>query len=288
MIGWAEEIMMAARVVLEGLAFPEGPRWRDGLLWFSDVEANQVLAIDAGGVTRTVIEDLPGGPPSGLGWLPDGRLLVVATAARALLAVAADGTVSTHADLSGLASYRCNDMVVDPAGRAYVGSCDLRGMPRPAESELILVQPDGTASVADPALRFPNGTVITSDGTTLIVAETFGRRLTAYTIGADGALSGRRVWADLPGAAPDGICLDQDGCVWYADPRNNACVRVAEGGKITDRIDADRGVFACTLGGEDLRTLFVLTSTFPSTGTALTRPGQILAHRVTTPGTASP
>lgn len=279
---------MAARVVLEGLAFPEGPRWRDGLLWFSDVEAGQVLAIDEGGARHTVIEDLPGGPPSGLGWLPDGRLLVVATAARTVLAVGPGGAVSTHADLSGLASYRCNDMVVDAAGRAYVGSCDLRGMPHPADSELILVRPDGAASIADPALRFPNGTVITSDGTTLIVAETFGRRLTAYTIGAGGALSGRRVWADLPGAMPDGICLDRDNHVWYADPRANACIRVAEGGEVTDRIDADRAVFACTLGGEDGRTLFVLTSHFPPDGTARTRPGQILAHRVAVPGTGSP
>jgi sugar lactone lactonase YvrE len=277
---------MAGRVVLEGLAFPEGPRWRDGLLWFSDVEAGQVLAVDEDGKTRQVYEDLPGGPPSGLGWLPDGRLLMVATAARALVALGPDGGLSQHADLSGLASYRLNDMVVDPAGRAYVGACDLRGIPNPAESELILVRPDGRAEVADPALRFPNGTVITPDGGTLIVAETFGNRLSAYDVGADGTLSGRRVWAALPRMRPDGICLDQEGQVWFADPANNACVRVAEGGEVTDRIEADRGVFACALGGADGRTLFVLTSVFPSAGTAQTRPGQILAYDVAVAGAA--
>jgi sugar lactone lactonase YvrE len=279
---------MAGRVVLEGLAFPEGPRWRDGLLWFSDVEGRQVMAIDEAGTTHTVLAGLPGGGyPSGLGWLPDGRLLVCMVG-RLLVAVEPDGSYTEYADLSGLASYGCNDMVVDAQGRAYVGSCDVAGMPQPAESELILVLPGGGASVAEPRMRFPNGPVITPDGGTLIVAETFAARLTAFSVAADGTLADRRVWAELPGANPDGICLDAENHIWVADPRNNTCLRVAEGGAVTDRIDADRPVFACTLGGADLRTLFVLTSTFPTEGTAATRPGQIIAHQVAVPGTGSP
>jgi sugar lactone lactonase YvrE len=281
---------MTPRVVVDGLMFPEGPRWRDGRLFLSDIQAGEVIAVDEGGKAERLVTDLPGGGPSGLGWLPDGRMLIVATRGRALYTLEPDGGLDRYADLSGLASYGTNDMVVDTAtGRAWVGCCDLAGMPRPRDSELIVVHPDRTAAVADPELAFPNGSVLTPDGHTLIVAETFGQRLTAYAVGPDGTLSDRRIWAPTPRMAPDGICLDEAGAVWFADPRNNACVRVLEGGEVTDRIEFDRGVYACTLGGADLRTLFVMTSAgLPSPETAASRPGRVEAVEVATAGSGSP
>jgi sugar lactone lactonase YvrE len=278
---------MEPRVVLDGLAFPEGPRWRDGRLWLSDM-GGQVLVVDADGRSTTVVDQVPGGPPSGLGWLPDGRLVLVATEGRALLSLEADGTLAPYADMSDLASFGCNDMVVDGAGRAYVGSCDLAGIPRPSVSELLVVHPGGRVEVGDAAMRFPNGAVITPDGATLIVAETFGQCLTAFTIGADGSIGDKREWAPVPGAAPDGICLDEEGCVWLADAGGNACVRVSEGGEVKQRIATEQAAFACTLGGEDGRTLFVMASTFPVQDALRTRPGRVVAYEVDVPGAGSP
>jgi sugar lactone lactonase YvrE len=281
------------RVVLGGLAFPEVPRWRDGRLWFSDFQlwlpgmTGAVIVVEEGGATRTVVDQVPGGPPTGLGWLPDGRLLLVAARGRSLLALAPDGTLTTHADLSGVASYPCNDMVVDATGRAYVGSASPPPA-APAPSELIVVHPDGRLEVADSTMRYPNGVVITPGGGTLIVAESHGQCLTAFTIAGDGALGDKRLWAAVPGTAPDGICLDQEGCVWFADAGGNACVRVAEGGEVRDRVETDQGAFACTLGGDDGRTLFVTTSSFPTGGAFDPRPGRIVAYEVDVPGTGSP
>lgn len=285
---------MDSRVVLDGLVFPEGPRWRDGRLWFSDMQfwlpdaTGQVIAVDESGAVRTVVDGVPGGPPSGLGWLPDGRLLLVATEGRSLLALEPDGTLTPHADLSGVTSYECNDMVVDASGRAYVGACDAAGIPSPSPSELIVAHPNGRAEVVDPAMRFPNGMVITPAGDTLIVAESHGQCLTAFAIAPDGTLGGKREWAEVPGAAPDGICLDQEGCVWFADAGGNACVRVAEGGEVRDRVETDQGAYACTLGGHDGRTLFVATSSFPTSDVEPARPGKIVAYEVDIPGTGSP
>lgn len=282
------------RLLIDGLTFAEGPRWRDGQLWFSDLQRWQreqpgrVLAVNPAGVLRTVVDRLPGGPPSGLGWLPDGRLLIVATEARSLLALEPDGSLSPYADLSGLASYSCNDMVVDAHGRAYVGSCDVTGLPQPAQSELLVVHPDGRAEVADPAMRFPNGSVVSADGSTLIVAETYGEGLTAFTIAADGTLGDKRVWATVAGTFPDGICLDQQGCVWFADARGRACIRVAEGGQVMDRIETEDRVYACALGGADSRTLFLLTGNLPGRAPENARPGRIFAHDVSVPGAGSP
>jgi len=278
--------------LVEELTFPEGPRWRNGRLWFSDIvwgrsDDGRVLAVDEHGNLDVVLQRVPGGPPSGLGWLPDGRLLVVATAGRTLLAADADGTLTEYADLTGLASFQLNDMVVDTSGRAYVGSCDVPGLPNPASSELIIVHSDGRAEVADPAMRFPNGSVITPDGATLIVAETHGQCLTAFTVADDGTLADKRVWASVPGQFPDGICLDQAGGVWFADARGQACVRVTEGGRVTNRVETDQGCYACTLGGRDGRTLFVLTSVFRGRRES-PRPGRIEAYAVDVPGTGPP
>ena len=244
--------------LLDDLVFPEGPRWRDGRLWFSDMHAQEVVAVTPGG-EREVVARVPRNP-SGLGWLPDGRLLIVSMEDRRLLRQEADGSLVEHADLSALATGRCNDMIVDASGRAYVGhfGFDLHARAEFAEASLIAVAPDGRATVAASPLRFPNGAVITPDGGTLVVAETFGRRLTAFDIGDDGALSNRRVWAEL-GVPPDGICLDTEGCIWVAVPRPGGFLRVAEGGEVRARVDLEGwGGYACMLGGEEGRTLFLL------------------------------
>lgn len=252
--------MAGRRVIATGFGFVEGPRWRDGKLWFSDMGDKLVRTVDLDGNVVEVVE--VEARPSGLGWLPDGRLLIVAMNDKKVLRLEADGTLSEHADLSQLATAPCNDMVVDGRGNAYVGNpgYDMRNPPDPLPAaELILVRPDGSAEVVDREVLFPNGPAVTPDGRTLIVAETMGRRLTAFTIDDDGRLSDRRLFADLGRRAPDGIALDSEGCVWFADATGNACVRVREGGEVTDVIETGRGCFACALGGPDGRTLLLLT-----------------------------
>lgn len=245
-------------VLLDGLMFPEGPRWHDGRLWFSDMHAHEVVAVGLDGQRETIVA-VPN-DPSGLGWLPGGDLLIVSMRDRKLLRY--DGSaLREHADLSALAPFHCNDMVVDGAGRAYVGNFgfDLHARAEPKTTNLILVTPDGACREVATDLFFPNGTVITPDGTALIVGESGGRRLTAFDIEADGSLSNRRVWADL-GVPPDGIALDAEECIWVAVPTNpGAFIRVAKGGEVRQRIDLDDwGGFACALGGPEERTLFML------------------------------
>jgi sugar lactone lactonase YvrE len=258
-------------VLCSGLAFAEGPRWRGGRLWFSDVHAGEVLAVDMDGHTERIaaIE----GAPSGLGWLPDGTLLVARGIPAAVMAVSPDGKVSEYADLTEIATFAPNDMIVDRTGAAWVGSCDVGGIPSPALSQLLRVGPDRSVSVVDGAMRFPNGPVVTPDGRTLIVAETFGSGMVAFTLGADGLATGKRDWATVPGSFPDGICLDAEGAVWFADPVARAAVRVREGGEVVGRVETELACYACTLGGDDGRTLFLLTG-------ALTRPEKALANRV--------
>jgi sugar lactone lactonase YvrE len=246
-------------ILLDGLRFGEGPRWHQGRLWFSDMHDCKVLALDLNGEVETIVE-VPN-QPSGLGWLPDGTLLIVSMADRRLLKLAPGG-LEEVADLSALASFHCNDMVVDPVGRAYIGHFGfdlLNNAPR-AFAELILVTPDGKARVVAEEMRFPNGTVITPDGTVLIVGETTAGALTAFDITADGSLTNRRTWAQLEAAVPDGICLDADNGVWVASPVSNEALRVEEGGRVTDRIQVETQAFACMLGGEDRKTLFILTA----------------------------
>ena len=247
-------------IVATSLAFGEGPRWHNDALWWSDMHAGQVSRLRHG-MTEKVC-DVPH-DPSGLGWLPDGRMLVVSMADKRVLRQEADGSLVTHADLSGLVTHRANDMVVDTQGRAYVGNFgfDLAAGEKPVPTVLVRVDPDGVARVVADDLVFPNGMVITPDGGTLIVGETFGGRLTAFDIGADGALSNRRIWAAMPdGAVPDGICLDRAGGIWVASPTSKECLRVLEGGTVTARIATGRGAYACMLGGDDRRTLFVCTA----------------------------
>ena len=280
--------MSNIKVLLEGFAFLEAPRWRDGKLWFSDFYDHRVLAMDPGGQTETICE-VPQ-QPSGLGWLPDGRLLVVSMIDRRVLRLEPEGLVE-HADLSGLATFHCNDMVVDDQGRAYVGNfgSDLAagGMPEPAT--LILVAPDGDSRVVAEDLLFPNGSVITPDGRTLIVGESFGARMTAFDIAPDGSLSNRRLWAQLEAAIPDGCCIDAEGALWVASPPTREVLRVREGGETTDRISTDQMAIACMLGGDDRRTLYVLTA--PSVDgpeCETTRSARIESLEVGVPGAGLP
>jgi len=243
---------------LDRLAFPEAPRWHQGALWFSDFHTQRVQRVGMDGRCETVVE-VPG-QPSGLGWLPDGRLLVVSMSDRRLLRL--DGrTLNVVADLSHLAPFHCNDMVVDARGRAYIGNFgfDLQARQAPKPTGLILVQADGQARVVAQDLHFPNGAAITADGRTLIIGETYASRLTAFDMADDGSLSGRRVWAALDKAAPDGICLDAEGAIWVASPISREVIRVREGGEVTHRIRTPGQAVACMLGGPDRRTLFVLT-----------------------------
>ena len=253
-------------MVREGLYFGEGPRWHEGRLWYSDFYDHGVHALDAEGNDEKVLE--VDGQSSGLGWLPDGRLLMVSMLDRRVLRVEQNGQIVTHADLSGLATWHCNDMVVDRQGRAYVGNFgfDLEA-PRdwstgPPPAVLALVGTDGSVTAAADKMLFPNGTVITPDGRTLIIAESMGRRLTAFDIASDGSLSGRRVWADLSSipVAPDGICLDAEGAVWAANALSPVAVRVAEGGRVLEQVEFSQTCFACMLGGEDGRQLYGLTA----------------------------
>lgn len=244
-------------VLLEGLAFPEGPRWHDDRLWFSDMQAREVVSVNMAGERRTVLS--MNDSPSGLGWFPDGRLLVVSMGERKLLGLHSTD-LTLVADLSELTPYPCNDMVVSRKGHAYIGNFGfLLGQERSKGTHLIMVTSSGEARTVAEDLMFPNGMVITEDEKTLIVAETFGRRLTAFDLEPDGGLSNRRVWAELD-VPPDGICLDAEGCIWVAVPvPPGGFVRVAEGGEIKRRLDTgDRCGYACMLGGPEQRTLFML------------------------------
>ena len=276
--------------VLGDLAFPEGPRWRDGRLWFSDMHSDEVVAMTTEGRRETVFKHDQ--PVSGLGWLPDGRMLVVSMEDRRLLRIEPDGTPALHADLGAIATGHCNDMVVDAHGRAYVGNFGV-GYPDATKvqpAKMARVDPDGRVSVAADDLVFPNGTMITPDGKTLIVGETFAARMTAFDIAPDGTLSNRRVWAPLPErAVPDGACLDAEGAVWVASPTTSDVIRLKQGGEVLDRITADQGCFACMLGGDDRKTLYVLTAGgADAADTRRVRKGRIEQARVAVPGAGLP
>jgi sugar lactone lactonase YvrE len=255
-----------ATPVIGGLYFGECPRWHDGRLWYSDFFDGAVFSIDEAGERRTEVP-VPF-EPAGLGWLPDGRLLIVNRVERSVVRREHDGTLVTHGTLTPWATWHGNDMVVDATGRAYCGNFgfDLDALYdgktgiTVGPTSVIRVDPDGTSHEAAADVEFPNGTVITPDGRTLIIAESMGGRLTAFDIGTDGTLANRRVWAPLTGVAPDGICLDAEGCVWVANAGGPECVRVAEGGEVLDRITTTQDCFACMLGGADRRTLYAVTA----------------------------
>ncbi|HEY5153771.1 MAG TPA: SMP-30/gluconolactonase/LRE family protein [Acidimicrobiales bacterium] len=269
--------------LLDSLVFPECPRWHDGRLWFSDVHDRRVYAMTADGQPEVIAqsEDFVGG----LGWLPDGRLLFVSMVERKLMRLDSDGA-KVVADLSALAPFHCNDMVVDAHGRAYIGNFgfDIDAGAEPTSTSLICVEPDGEAWVVVEQLLFPNGMVITDGGATLVVAESFGQRLSAYAMNGDGSLTNPRVWADLRPNVPDGICVDAAGGIWVADPVNRGVMRVVEGAGPVDWIATGRPAYACALGGPDGQTLYVCTadSSDPARTSEL-RSGRIETTRVDVP-----
>lgn len=286
--------MTHLEVLADELRFGEGPRWHSGKLWFSDMYDHAVKTVDLDGNVEVKV-DVPG-QPSGLGWLPNGDLLIVLMCERQVLRLDHDRFV-IHADLSDVATWHCNDMVVDADGRAYVGNFgfDLHAAGTSADfttaapATLAVVQPDGAVSVAADELMFPNGTVITPDGRTLIVAESMGRRLTAFDRASDGELSNRRLWADLGRRVPDGICLDAQGCIWVANAAAPECLRVAEGGQVLEVLETDRNAFACMLGGPEGRHLFVLTSRHSHPEQCLaSRDSQVLVTTVAVPHAGRP
>ena len=252
--------IMQPGILIDDIAFGEGPRWHEGRLYFSDMHSQRVWAVDLEG-RREEICIVPN-DPSGLGWRPDGRMLVVSMRDRCLLRLEADGALSQVADLSSQATFHCNDMLVDRRGRAYVGNFgwDLHAGGDPQPADLVLVNPDGATRVVAEGLEFPNGAVMSDDGGTLIIGETMGRRLTAFDVADDGGLSNRRVWAETEGILPDGICLDAEGGIWVASPISHGCVRVLEGGELTHKVEVENQAFACMLGGPDRRHLFICTA----------------------------
>lgn len=310
----ATDESLVPTVLLDGLLFPECPRWREGKLWFSDMHGHRVMTVDLQGEPAVVAEVFF--RPSGLGWDPEGRLYVISMQEKRLLRME-DGGLQDFADLGPLFRAACNDMVMDATGRAYIGSLGMRGAPgtpRPAElrplseeltqyfveagvantpetSEIARVDPDGRVTLAAEGLMAPNGMVLSPDGRTLIVAETYANRLSAFDVEEDGSLTNLRVWAEVGDALPDGICLDEEIGVWLGSPYTHEFIRVLEGGEVTHRInlpDNKLGV-ACMLGGDDRRTLFLCTSIRPS---RLIVPGRtkgfIETVRVEVPGAGLP
>jgi sugar lactone lactonase YvrE len=268
------------QTIATGLGFPEGPRWHEGRLYFSDFSRRVVNCLGPG--NRLEVVARVANQPSGLGWLPDGRMLIVSMLDHRVLRLEEDGTLAEHADLSALATGPCNDMVVDASGRAYVGNFGANSVSLDSRvtASLARVDADGSVSEAASDLLFPNGAVITPDGGTLIIAETFARRLSAFDIDSRGGLSNRRLWADLGSLPPDGICIDREGAIWAATIFNEV-VRVREGGEIVDRITVDTGVYACALGGRDGKSLFLCTA--PAPGPRLPGDGSLLEIRVQVP-----
>ncbi|MEW2505836.1 MULTISPECIES: SMP-30/gluconolactonase/LRE family protein [unclassified Amycolatopsis] len=290
--------------VLEGLSYLECPRWHEGRIWFSDFYTYRVCSAAEDGTDLRTEAEVPQ-QPSGLGWLPDGRLLVVSMRDRLLLRREPDGTLVPHADLSGHVKGHPNDMVVDARGRAFVGEFgfDLMGGAPLESASLLRADPDGTVTTVAQDLWFPNGSVLTDDGV-LLVNETFGNRVTAFDVAGDGSLTNRRIWAqfgdvptgeDLPAAlaqivvGADGCCLDAEGALWIADAVGARVIRVREGGEITDEIPTGTGVFACMLGGTDGRTLFMCTAPdFDENARKNAREGRLAAARVDVPHAGLP
>jgi sugar lactone lactonase YvrE len=290
------------RTLATGIYFGEGPRWHEDRLWFSDFYAHKVYSLDLGGELRTELE--LDGQPSGLGWMPDGSLLVSRMERREVWRRWPDGRFERHADLADHAVFMCNDMVVDRHGRAYVGNFgfDLEAAMHergPAsviadhpDTVLALVQPDGSVADAAPGERFefPNGMVITPDGATLIVAETFGLKLSALDIGPDGSLTGRREWAPVAPRLPDGICLDASGAVWIANAAGSECVLIAPGGEVLEVIETgELNCYACMLGGPEGKHLFMVVAKPLDAVTMAQAPlGQILVSEVDVAGAGWP
>ena len=293
---------MSPTILRDGLFFGEGPRWHEGRLWYSDFYDHAVHAIDIDGNDERIVE--VESQPSGLGWLPNGDLLITSMLDRKLMRW--DGSALTvHADLGNHFTWHANDLLVDQHGRAYIGNfgfdyevfLDEQGIeglfadPDSLTTVMCRVDPDGTINVASAGLIFPNGMVITPDGKTMIVAETLALRLTAFDIAPDGSLSNRRVWADLSAhmAAPDGICLDAEGAVWIANALAPRLMRIGEGGVVLDEVETTMNTYACMLGGPEGKHLFAMTApTSDSRHAPLAPRGAIEVAQVAVPHAGQP
>ena len=249
-------------ILIEGISFGEAPRWRDGALYLSDIHADRVLRVSQKG-TYEVLLQLQS-PVSGLGWLPDGRMLIVCMHERKILRQEPAGELVQHADISSIATWHANDMVVAADGTAYVGNFGFPISPvraEPRATAIARISPTGSVSAAAEELWFPNGMVITPNGRTLVAAESAARRLSAFDVTDEGTLINRRVWCQMAqNQLPDGICLDAEGAIWIASPPSREVVRMREGGEILDRIEVEQEAIACMLGGADRTTLFILTA----------------------------
>jgi len=285
--------MSELQTLMDDLVIGESPRWHEGRLWFSHWGTREIVAVDLDGKSEVMAR---AGTDIGysIDWLPDGRLLL--TGQEGLLVRGRpDGPFSLYADLRGLSRHGWNELVVDGRGNAYVNSVGfdfmafLEGRAQFAPGIIALVTPDGTVRQVADGIAFPNGMVVTPDNSTLIIAESFTSKLTAFDIGADGGLANRRVWADLgEGGDGDGISLDAEGAVW-TPMHDNSCARVGEGGEVLQRIQLDRSCFACMLGGPDGRTLFMMAATWrPEDPTGGPRTGQVLTARAPAPGAGWP
>jgi sugar lactone lactonase YvrE len=284
--------MPEPQTLITGIAFGESPRWHDDRLWFADWGAREIIAVDLEGRSEIVVRlDFPSFQAICIDWLPDGRLLVVSSRDRLILRREPDGSLVTHADLSVLSEYGWNEIVVDGRGNAYINEA---GFDFPggefAPGTIALLTPDGSARQVADGVAFPNGMAVTPDDATLICAESYGNKLTAFDVAADGSLSQGRVWADLDGGVPDGICVDAEGAVWYGDVPNKRCVRVREGGEVLQTIELDRGCFACMLGGVDDRTLFMVATEWSGTANMASGPrtGQVLTVEAPASGAGWP
>ena len=276
------------KTLMTGIVFGEQPRWHEGRLWFSDWGTREVIAVDLNGHSEVILT-APSFPCC-VDWLPDGRLIVVSARDGRLLRREPDGSLVTHGDLRELSDPAAgNELVIDGRGNAYVNGGQPLGQAN-ATGIVAMVSPNGSVAKVADGLAFPNGMLVMADGQTLIVAESYARRLTAFDIGSDGRLSNRRVWADLGEGVPDGICADAENAVWYADVPNKCCVRVREGGEVLQRIALDRGGFACALGGPDRRTLFIVATEWrgPANMFQGPRTGQVLAIDAPAPGSGWP
>jgi sugar lactone lactonase YvrE len=281
-------------VLCSGYGLVESPRWHEGRLWFSDWTGGRIVAVDDAGETEVVLEHAS--LPLCFDFLPDGRLVLVSNQERALLTLEDDGTLATYADLTAISDLGCNDVVVDGRGLVFVNSphFDFAVGPPPGDVQpgrVGVVTPDGAVRVVADDLAFPNGMAVTDDGSTLVVADSYRHHLVGFTIAADGALTDRRVWADLGEDNPDGICLDASGAAWYADVPHQHCVRVAEGGEVLQTVAVDRGAFACMLGAGEPAHLYAVTAVWPGAAGLMTHTewdGQVVRVAVDVPGAGWP
>jgi sugar lactone lactonase YvrE len=283
--------MSTLSTLMTGIAFGESPRWHDGRLWFADWGTQEIVAVDLEGSAEVVVRVGFPSFPMCFDWLPDGRLLIVSGREARVVRREPEGTLVTHADLGGLAGpgQPWNEIVVDRRGNAYLNNA---GFEFPggefAPGTIAVLTPDGAARRVAGGVAFPNGMAVTRGDETLICAESYGHKLTAFDVAPDGGLSNQRLWADLGEGVPDGICIDAEGAVWYADVPNRRCVRVREGGEVLQAIELDRGCFACALGGERGQTLFLVAQEWGGTESMRDgrRTGRILTCDAPAPGAA--